>query len=163
MTVDITDLFRGATVEGVEDKYAPDYDERPLRGQATLTGIFAAAVTALVALARRRRVELAAKDVVALGVATELVARVATRSAATAFLRAPFTRLVDGADGEVREEPRGAGLRRAVGELVTCTSCVAPWVAAALTAAFVARPKETRIVASIFAIAGIARRLARAR
>ena len=39
----------------------------------------------------------------------------------TSFLRSPFTRYTGEAQpSEVSEEPRGRGLRRAVGELLVC-------------------------------------------
>ncbi|HVJ88466.1 MAG TPA: DUF1360 domain-containing protein, partial [Labilithrix sp.] len=54
--------------------------------------------------------------------------------------------------GEVRERPRGEGLRRALGSLLTCQFCAAPWITLVLTTALVVRPRPTRVVASGLAV-----------
>lgn len=43
------------------------------------------------------------------------------------------------------EEARGAGLRRAVGELLVCPYCVALWVSAGLSLGLVYAPRVTRL------------------
>lgn len=48
-------------------------------------------------------------------------------------------------------QPRGEGLSRAVGELVTCAHCVSLWAAGALALAQSRRPRETRFVTRVFA------------
>jgi hypothetical protein len=53
-------------------------------------------------------------------------------------------------------QPSGNGLRRAVGELVTCPHCVSLWAAGALAAAQLARPRETRLVTRVFAAYALA-------
>lgn len=152
------DFLPGETIEGMEDEYAPEPGaEHPLRGYAALTGIFAAGAALVVAFANRRRRKIRVSDVALLGIATNVLARTITRDTSTSFVRAPFTRYVDDAGrGEVEEEPRGRGLRRAVGELVTCPWCAAPWIAATLTLAFAARPRETRVLAGLLSVIGIA-------
>jgi hypothetical protein len=50
----------------------------------------------------------------------------------------------------VEERARGRGLRRAVGDLLTCNWCIAPWVATLLEAGFVVRPRATRFLATVF-------------
>ena len=85
------------------------------------------------------------------GVATHKVARLITKASVTSPLRAPFTRFA-GTSGpaELAEEVRGTGLRKAVGELVTCPFCVGEWVATGLTAGLVLAPRATRAVAAVF-------------
>ena len=65
-------------------------------------------------------------------------------------MRAPFVDVRKGADGGVEEEPRGTGPRRALGELLSCPSCVGQWSAAGCVAGHLLAPRTTRAVASIF-------------
>ena len=57
----------------------------------------------------------------------------------------------DSGGGEVIEKSRGEGLQRAIGDLVTCPWCSAPWVAATLGFGFVFAPRVTRFVSGVFA------------
>src|SRR5438067_1686181 len=118
--------------------YRPSAPETPLAGYATLIGIFTAALGATLALATRRRAAWrgwSATDLALAGVATHELSHIATRDWVTSPLRAPFTRYVKNeGGGEVKEQARGRGLQRAVGDLVTCPYCSAPWVAMAITA-----------------------------
>jgi hypothetical protein len=127
----------------------------PIGGYAALAGAFVAIFGSLLALASARRAlprRIAVRDTVLLGVATHKLTRVVTRDWVTIPLRFPFTRYeASDGGGEVRESARGRGLRRAVGDLLTCAFCAGPWVASALTAALVARPRATRAVASVLA------------
>ena len=91
----------------------------------------------------------ALRDVVVLGVATHKLARLIARDTVTSPLRAPFVRYEGpGTANELDESPRGAGARRAVGELVFCPPCVGTWVAAGLLVGYVHAPRPTRLVAS---------------
>jgi hypothetical protein len=53
-------------------------------------------------------------------------------------------------DGERR--PRGRRLRRAVGELITCTRCVGAWSALAVVGLRVADPAAGRTVTNVLAV-----------
>ena len=64
---------------------------------------------------------------------------------------------VEGKSPPVKERVVGRGLRRAVGELITCPYCVGTWIAAGFTYALLAWPRETRLYASIFAVEGVSR------
>ena len=87
-----------------------------------------------------------------MGVATHKLTRLITKDWVTAPLRAPFTEYKESAGGgEVIEKSRGEGLQRAIGDLVTCPWCSAPWVAATLGFGFVFAPRVTRFVSGIFA------------
>ncbi|GAA3268479.1 DUF1360 domain-containing protein [Dactylosporangium vinaceum] len=124
-------------------------DERPLRGYATVMGVFAAAAGTVAAVARltgRRLPERpSVGDVALLAVATHKVSRLITKDAITSPLRAPFTEF-EGAAGEaeLNESPRGHGARHAVGELLTCPFCTGVWVAGGLGAGLVLAPRLTR-------------------
>ncbi len=136
--------------------YAPPAARRPLRGYLALTSAFGAAVAGVVVAERRagRRIpeRFGAGDLLLLGVATHKLSRLIARDKVTSFARAPFTRYQEAAGhGEVEEQPRGEGLRLAVGELVVCPYCLAQWIAAGLVAAHVAAPRQTRAVAAVYA------------
>ncbi len=132
--------------------YAPGQDV-PLGGYAMLAGVYLAGVGALVAIGRRRipkRIPM--RDIVLLGIATHKLSRTLAKERVASPLRAPFAEYHGSAGaGMVHEETRGRGMRRAVGELVTCPFCVAPWIAAGLGAGYVRGPRLTRALASLFA------------
>ena len=67
-------------------------------------------------------------------------------------MRAPFTSY-QGTTGpaELKEEVRGQGGKKTVGELVTCPFCTGVWVASGLTAGLVFMPRTTRIAMDAFA------------
>lgn len=86
-----------------------------------------------------------------IGIATHKLSRLIAKDRVTSFLRAPFTRYQGPAgQGEVDEEPRGTGLRRATGELLVCPYCLGQWVGASLTVSYVAAPRVTRLVATMY-------------
>ncbi len=72
-------------------------------------------------------------DLVLMGVATHKLSRLITKDRVTSFARAPFTRYEEPAGhGEIEEHARGTGMRRAVGQLLTCPYCISQWVAGGL-------------------------------
>ncbi|MGJ5749180.1 uncharacterized protein DUF1360 [Streptomyces puniciscabiei] len=133
---------------------AGQYDDQgdvPLAGYAALAAVFAAGAGGYAVLARRRGVRLPREvppwDVVLLGTAAYKASRVLTRDRITSLLRAPFTRRADeGEASEVIDEPRGDGLRRAVGDLLSCPFCTSAWTAGALVCSYAAAPRLTRLV-----------------
>ncbi|MDP9480773.1 MAG: DUF1360 domain-containing protein, partial [Actinomycetota bacterium] len=73
--------------------------------------------------------------------------------AVTSPLRAPFTELQEKeSPKKVDEKPRGEGLRRSLGELLTCKFCLGVWVASLFTYGLVLVPRVARLVASVFAV-----------
>jgi hypothetical protein len=114
----------------------------------------------LLTAARAGRRELAeptsAGDLLALGLAAAKIGSVVAEDRVTVFLRRPF------ADGPAAVQPAGEGARRAVGELLTCAHCVSLWAAGALAVGQLARPRETRLVARVFAALAIADAVRRA-
>lgn len=131
----------------------------PLRGYATLLAAWSVTFGSLLAAAAatdRLPSRIDPADVILLGVATHKVTRILTKDWVTAPLRAPFVRYEGSAgSGEVREKARGRGLRRAVGDLVTCPFCTGPWVAGAFLAGLIARPRVTRTVAAAFSAVAV--------
>jgi len=140
--------------------YSPE-EPKPLGGYAMLTLIFNGLVAALaLAHARSRRSlpeRIPTRDIALLGLATFKLSRIITKDKVTSFVRAPFTRY-EGRAGpaEVSEEPRGRGLRYAIGELVVCPYCIGQWIGTGLLGAYLYKPRATRAVASLFAIVTVA-------
>lgn len=138
----------------VSTAYAPQ-GERPLAPYLLLTSIFAAGFAGGLEGARRSRGSLPERygvlDLVMVGAATHKLSRLITKDKVTAFIRAPFTRFQEPTgQGEVAEEPRGEGMRYAVGELLVCPYCVGQWVAGALCVGMVGAPRLTRTIAFMY-------------
>jgi hypothetical protein len=113
---------------------------------AALSAGWAALLAAAVAAARDRGDEpVAAVEVVPLGLATFALSKLVAKEKVDRWMREPF--LEEHADG--RREPRGEGLRYAIGELLACTRCVGMWSAAGLVALRVSRPREARVVNAV--------------
>ncbi|MEV5516788.1 DUF1360 domain-containing protein [Streptomyces flaveolus] len=135
-----------------EQRYGAD-DDTPLAGYATLATTFAAAVGTFAAVAWRRGVRLPDTvppwDVALLGTATFKASRLLTKDKVTSFVRAPFTRRErDSEANEVMDAPRGGGLRRAVGDLVSCPFCTSAWVAGGLVGTYAVAPRTGRMLSA---------------
>ena len=134
-------------------------DRLPVLPYLALMSFYASVFGGLLAYGAKKKKlprHVSAADVLLLGVATHRLSRIATRDKVAAPLREPFAEYQGPAGaGEVNERPRGTGLRRAIGTLVTCEYCAGPWIASALFAALVARPRETRVVASMLAATAV--------
>jgi hypothetical protein len=128
-------------------------DEMPLGGYAVLLGAYVLLFGSGLALARRKLPRrYSAGDFGLLALATHKISRILVKDWVTSPLRAPFVRYEGSAGGgEVKESARGRGLRRAIGDLLTCPWCSAPWVGGALLLGFATRPRVTRAVATLFA------------
>lgn len=118
-----------------------------------MTAFNAAFAGALIAGRDRLPERIPAADVALLSVGTYKLSRTIAKARVTRPLRAPFTRL-EGRAGpaEVEERAEGAGLRRALGELLMCPYCLEQWVAGAFVAGLVLSPRLTRAVAAMFAV-----------
>jgi Protein of unknown function (DUF1360) len=133
-------------------------EHRPLAAYGLLTTVFGALFGGGTAALHSRLPERPrATDVVLAGVATYKVSRLLAKDRVTSVLRAPFTRYEgEAGPSEVSEEPRGRGLRLALGELLVCPYCVGQWVAGAMALGQVAAPRTTRFVAGTFAAYALA-------
>ena len=143
------------SIESIKEEYAPEHDP-PLGGYALLIGAHVAALAGTMALLRKRDVELGTIDREELflaGVATYKLSRVITRSWIGTAIRAPFTRYEGQGPGpDVEEEPRASGgVRKAIGDLVTCPFCTAHWVATGLVLGYDIAPGPTRALTRILA------------
>lgn len=136
-------------------------DPPPYAGYTTLTATFFAAVAAAAVAARARGHELpervGAGDIATIGIATHKLSRVISKDRVTSFLRAPFVRYVEPkGHGELSEEPRGEGLRLAIGQLLVCPHCLDQWVAAGFGVGLVAAPRWTRLTAAVYTAQAVA-------
>jgi len=133
---------------------------RPLGGYAAISSGYVLSVAALAWLGRRRGAlppaRLRLDDLALATVATAKLSRIIAKDPITSPLRAPFTTYKGrSGEAELAEEVRGTGVRRALGELITCPFCVGQWVATAFGAGFVLAPKTARLTAAVgTAIAG---------
>ncbi|HEV2094602.1 MAG TPA: DUF1360 domain-containing protein [Rubrobacter sp.] len=142
--------------DGIFEGYKKNEDIS-LSSYGVLAGVFNAifAIFLLVSRGTGRslpeRVEV--RDIALLGMATHKLSLVGAEDAVTSPLRAPFTELREKeSPKKVDEEPRGEGLRRSVGELLTCKFCLGVWLASFFTYGLVLVPRVTRLVATIFAV-----------
>jgi Protein of unknown function (DUF1360) len=151
-------MSNGESAQGVFEGY--DGGEQPLPSYAAVAGLFNLIFALFLLIARKagrpipERMET--RDIALLGVATHKLSLLLAQDAVTSPLRAPFTELQEKQSPKnVDEKPRGTGLRRSLGELVTCKFCVGQWVASFFTYGLVFAPAVTRLVASIFAIVAL--------
>jgi hypothetical protein len=137
--------------EKTEEK--EECDEQLLAEYASMLAFYIAGVAMLTGIALKedrlpRRFSLL--DLALLGVATHKLSRIVAKDRITGILRAPFVNYIRSSGaGEVEEEPRGRGLQRGIGQLISCPYCVAPWCATALGFGLVFAPRVTRFVAGI--------------
>ena len=102
-------------------------------------------------------------DLALLGIATHKLSRLVAKDRITSILRAPFVNYIRSAGGgEVEEEPRGSGIQRGIGHLVSCPYCMAPWCATVLGFGLVFAPRVTRLFAGILGSVAISDFLHRA-
>ncbi len=132
-------------------------EEQRLYSYATLMGlfnlIFAVFLLLVKGTGRALPERVDAKDLVLLGVATHKLSLIGAQDAVTSPLRAPFTELQEKESPKsVQEEPRGEGLRKSIGELVTCQFCLGMWAAAFFTYGLVLAPRVTRLFATILTV-----------
>jgi len=132
--------------------HSPEKD-RPLGWYAALITLFTGLAGAFATWFRRSGRELPermdGRDLALLAVATHKSSRVLGKARVTAPVRAPFTRYEGHAGpSEVKERARGRGLRRVIGELITCPYCLSMWLATAFTAGLLVAPRPTRWIAS---------------
>lgn len=89
-------------------------------------------------------------DVALLGIATHKLSRLLAKDRITGILRAPFVNYIRSAGaGEVEEEPRGRGIQRGIGTLISCPYCMGPWCATALAFGLLFAPRIGRFFVGI--------------
>ena len=119
---------------------------------AALNAVFGALLAGVIVAARERtekRDPLTTRDLAITGAATFALAKVIARERMGTWVREPF---VDEDDGR---QPRGRGIRHAVGELVTCTRCVGAWSALGLVGLRLTNPAAGRVVNDVLAVSAM--------
>jgi len=128
-------------------------EEQLLAEYATLLGFYLTSVAMLTSIAaeqNRLPRKFSQLDLALLGIATHKLSRIVAKDRITGILRAPFVNYVRSAGaGEVEEEPRGRGIQRGIGHLISCPYCMAPWCATALSFGLLFAPRVTRFFAGI--------------
>jgi hypothetical protein len=139
--------------------YSREY--RPLAQYGVLVAVYNLLFAGFLQAAKRSGRSLPPRvglfDVLLLGVATYKLSRLLAKDSVMSVLRAPFTEY-EGPSGasEVNERPRGRGMQKALGELLTCPFCVGQWIAAMMAYGLVLAPAATRLVATIFSAVTLA-------
>jgi Protein of unknown function (DUF1360) len=115
---------------------------------AAINAVYGALLAALVLTTRERAREdpITGRELVPIGAATFALSKVIAREKIGSWVREPFVEDPTGA-----KKPRGRRLRRAVGELVTCTRCIGAWSALGVVGLRLASPDSGRIVTSVLA------------
>jgi hypothetical protein len=131
-----------------------------LAGYALLVAIFHALFVGFLVAVDRRDEKLPGRvrffDLLLFGTATYKLSRIIAKDSVTSFIRAPFTTYRGPAgSSEVKEDVRGTGIRKSIGELITCPFCVATWVAAFMTYGLVLESRLARLIAMVFSVAAI--------
>lgn len=99
--------------------------------------------------------ELSLLDIILIGFATFRLGRMIAYDRIMDPVRAPFTRVVDDNSGEGKTiAPKGKGARQALGQLISCPTCIGTWVAAFLVLMLLIAPEGTRIF--LYATAAVA-------
>jgi hypothetical protein len=148
---------RAADLARAEKERYSGGEERPLGGYLAAMGAYLTVTGSLALAARLTRRQIPAglgiADVLLSAVATHKLSRLIAKDPVTSPLRAPFTRY-QGQSGpaELKEQVRGTGARKAVGELLTCPFCMDMWVATGLVAGFVFLPRATRLATETLAV-----------
>ncbi len=146
--------------DGEKDIFEGYGEQETLPPYAALAGvfnlIFAVFLLLVKGTGRALPERVDAKDLVLLGVATHKLSLIGAQDAVTSPLRAPFTELQEKESPKsLDEKPRGKGLRRSVGELLTCQFCLGMWVASFFTYGLVLAPRVTRLIATVFTVVTI--------
>src|SRR3954449_1006735 len=115
---------------------------------AKLNAIYGVLMTAVVLTTRERAREdpISGRELVPIAAATFALSKVIAREKIGTWMREPFVE-----EDESDRRPRGRRLRRAVGELVTCTRCVGAWSALGIVGLRVVDPRSGRIVTNVLA------------
>jgi len=125
-------------------------DARPVEPHDYLAlNVAYGALLTTVVLATRDRTRsdpITTRELVPIGAATFALAKVVAREKIGTWVREPFVEVREG-----EPQPRGQGLRRAVGELVTCTRCIGAWSALTVVGLRMVDPPAGRTVTNVLA------------
>jgi hypothetical protein len=130
-----------------ETTYAEDY--------AALEALFLSLLAGVILIQRRQSqaqvAALAPRDLPVMALATFALADTVAKEKVSTWLRQPF--VIEDSDHHPLK-PRGRGLRRATGELLTCTRCAGTWCALLLVGLQTASPAAGLATTNVLALAG---------
>lgn len=117
--------------------------------------VFATGLAGVVALTTRRTrskvAPISRAELPALAIATFALADVVSKERISTWLREPF--VVESVDHRP-VEPAGTGIRRAIGELLTCSRCAGTWSALGLLGLRTAFPTAGKVTINVLALTG---------
>jgi hypothetical protein len=118
---------------------------------ATINAVWISLLGGLIMATRGRASDdpIQGRELIPLAAATFAVSKAVARERIGSWVREPFVE-EDNVEGQ-RQRPKGRGLRRALGELVTCTRCVGTWSALGVVGLRVMQPEAGRTVSFILA------------
>ncbi len=119
-----------------------------------LNAVYGMLLGGLVAVTRNgaaRSEPIGGAELVPIGAATFALAKVVAKERIGTWVREPFAE--DASDAGAT--PKGRRLRRAVGELVTCTRCVGAWSALAVVGVRMGSPPAGRVVTAVLAASAL--------
>lgn len=123
---------------------------------SALSGIFLGVFALFSLLTRRKRTELKPFDLALLGLSSYRMGRMVSYDLVMQTIRAPFAETVPDPTGAGDTVvPKGAGWRRALGDLICCPICVGTWIAAGLVYGLELVPRPTRLLLSIMGSIGL--------
>lgn len=121
-----------------------------------LIGCYLGSIAVVGARVERRR-RLGVVDIGLIGIASHRVGRIVAFERVALPLREPFTATVpDGTGVDETVVARGRGVQWAIGELMSCPTCVASWAALMMYVGLAVVPGPTRALISVLAAAGVA-------
>lgn len=143
---------------GMEKKQKHEQQQERLT-YLSLIGVFTS-LFGLVVLRKRGRIgsfSLAPTDLALLALATCRAGRLVSFDLVAQPLRSPVTETVpDEYDAGENVVAEGSGVQKALGELVSCPTCVGTWAAAGMLYGLKIAPGPTRLFAGILAVSGLA-------
>lgn len=115
-----------------------------------LNAVYGALLVSMILATRNhgaRHEPIGGHELLPIGAATFALSKVISREKIGTWMRDPFV-VNEGTD---ERAPRGHGLRRAVGELVTCSRCVGAWSGLGIVGLRLASPPAGRALTSVLA------------
>jgi hypothetical protein len=140
----------------------PNPEQRERLAYVTFVSLFLGLLGIFVSRERKERqgFDPRPRDIVLIALATFRAGRVTAFERVTEPFRDPVTETVpDAYDVGEYVVAEGTGVRKAIGELVSCPICVGTWVASGLVYGLRVAPGPTRLVAAILGVSGLAEML----
>ncbi|HLH23687.1 MAG TPA: DUF1360 domain-containing protein [Chloroflexota bacterium] len=139
----------------------PDRTDRQLTQatKLTLIGVFLGLLAAFTAreASRGEDVEITPFDLLLLGLSAFRAGRLVAYERVAEPVRAPLTHTIPDESGLGETVvASGTGVRYALGELVSCPTCVGTWAAAGLVYGLHLAPRPTRVFLAVMATTGVA-------